>query len=50
MAINCPECSSSISLPVDSEVGDIVVCENCGVELEVVNLNPPEVDVLEIEK
>jgi len=30
-------------MPDDTMMGEIVVCPECGVELEVVNLDPPTV-------
>ncbi|MGC8839066.1 MAG: lysine biosynthesis protein LysW [Anaerolineae bacterium] len=36
----CPECAATIDLDDQVEVGEIVVCPDCGVELEVVSLNP----------
>jgi len=40
MKSNCPECDAEIDL--DGVVlNEIVVCPDCGVELEVVKLDPP---------
>jgi alpha-aminoadipate carrier protein LysW len=36
----CPECAADVSLPDDVMEGEIVQCPDCGVELEVVNLDP----------
>lgn len=36
----CPECAATIELDDAAEVGEIVVCPDCGVELEVLCLNP----------
>jgi alpha-aminoadipate/glutamate carrier protein LysW len=39
MSANCPECEGS--LPMDNVVkGEIVVCPDCGVELEVLEVQP----------
>ena len=35
----CPEC--------DADKGDVVSCEECGTELEVVGLDPVELDIVE---
>lgn len=40
----CPECDAVLELD-DPEVGEIVICPDCGVELEVVSLNPVELEV-----
>ncbi|HNT76336.1 MAG TPA: lysine biosynthesis protein LysW [Anaerolineae bacterium] len=44
MFAECPECAAEIELAPDAIVGEIVVCPDCGMELEVVNLDPPAVD------
>ena len=36
----CLECEAELELAADVEEGEIVVCPDCGVELEVVGLNP----------
>jgi alpha-aminoadipate carrier protein LysW len=45
MALLCPECESAVVVDVDeAEEGDIVPCEDCGVELEIVSLSPLKVE------
>ena len=36
----CPECQAQLTLGDDVQQGEIVVCPDCGVELEVVGLAP----------
>ena len=36
----CPECAAELALDPDVEVAEIVVCPDCGVELEVMSLDP----------
>jgi len=36
----CPECAAELDLAPDVEEGEIIVCPDCGVELEVVSLQP----------
>jgi len=36
----CPECAATIEIGADVEEGEILVCPDCGVELEVLKLNP----------
>jgi alpha-aminoadipate carrier protein LysW len=36
----CPECEGTIELKGDVQQGEIVVCGDCGVDLEVINLSP----------
>ena len=45
MFAECPECAAEIELTADAIVGEIVVCPDCGMELEVVSLDPPAVDL-----
>lgn len=40
MMVECPECAANLDLPSDVQVGEIVVCPDCGVELEVIGLDP----------
>jgi alpha-aminoadipate carrier protein LysW len=41
----CPECDADITLPNDTVRGEIVQCPDCGVELEVMDLNPLTLEV-----
>lgn len=45
----CPECSEEVYVDAESEQGDVVSCDECGADLEVVGLDPIELD-LYIEK
>jgi alpha-aminoadipate carrier protein LysW len=38
----CPECEAEIALQASTEVGEIVQCPDCGMDLEVLSLAPPE--------
>lgn len=38
----CPECDGTINLSADVQAGEIVVCGDCGVDLEVVSTDPLE--------
>lgn len=38
--MECIECGGELELAQDVEVGEIVVCPDCGVELEVMSLDP----------
>jgi len=46
-ATACPECEEKVFVDADSEQGDIVTCEECDAELEVVGLDPIELDIHE---
>jgi alpha-aminoadipate carrier protein LysW len=37
----CPECEAVVPLPEDAMAGEIVQCPDCGVELEITEVNPP---------
>ena len=39
----CPECENALDIEVDEiEEGDVVACEECGTEYEVVGVEPLE--------
>ncbi len=38
--VECPECAAELQLPADVEVGEILTCTDCGVELEVMGTDP----------
>jgi lysine biosynthesis protein LysW len=40
----CPECDAVIEEDIE-EVGEIITCPECGVELEVISLDPLEFDL-----
>ena len=41
---NCPECEAVIDEEFD-DIGEIITCPECGVELEVINIDPVEFDL-----
>ncbi|MFN0119363.1 MAG: hypothetical protein ACKV2V_02560 [Blastocatellia bacterium] len=41
----CPGCDSDIHVDEEMDKGDTVVCEDCDVRLQVVGLDPIELDV-----
>lgn len=47
---HCPECEAVVDIEGDDvEEGQLVSCPECGVDLEVVNTNPIELDLAEDE-
>ena len=46
----CPECDAEIALEDDAEVGEILVCPDCGVDLEIISLEPASVDLAPMEE
>jgi alpha-aminoadipate carrier protein LysW len=45
----CKECDADVHVDTDADKGDIVDCEECGRQLEVVGLDPVELDLVEEE-
>ena len=44
----CPECDNPLGLAEDEvEEGEVVICEECGAEYEVVNTDPVELSKVE---
>ena len=50
MGANCPECGAEISLESDTEISEIIVCPDCGSDLEVLSLNPVQLDLAPMEE
>lgn len=47
---NCPECENELDIELDEvEEGDVVTCEECGTEYEVVGVDPLELTRVEDE-
>ena len=44
---SCPECEAEIHVDEDVDKGDIIHCEECEARLEVVGLDPIELDLAE---
>ncbi len=50
MAVVCPECDNPLDIDVDDvEEGDIVTCDECGTDLEVVSSDPLELAAVDEE-
>jgi len=45
----CPECDADVHVDTDADKGDVISCEECGTDLEVVGLDPVELDIMEEE-
>lgn len=49
MNINtCPDCDEPLSVPADTEKGEILSCPSCGLELEVKEIKDGYVDLQEL--
>lgn len=42
--IECLECAAEIEIPADVMANEILVCPDCGIELEVMSLDPLAID------
>ena len=43
----CPECDADVHIDTDADKGDMASCEECGSDLEIVGLDPVELDIVE---
>jgi alpha-aminoadipate carrier protein LysW len=43
--VECPECAGDVTFPDGAMENELIVCPDCGTELEIVSLNPAEVDL-----
>jgi alpha-aminoadipate carrier protein LysW len=48
--VTCPECAAEFSLEPGAEVGEILVCPECGVDLELTGLDPASVALAPMEQ
>jgi alpha-aminoadipate carrier protein LysW len=48
--VTCPECDASIELAAGIETGEIIVCSDCGVDLEVTSVDPAAVQLAPMEQ
>jgi alpha-aminoadipate carrier protein LysW len=45
---NCPECDTELDIELDEvDEGDVVACEECGTEYEIVGIEPLELAKVE---
>ncbi len=43
----CPECEAEVHVDTDADKGDALTCEECGTALEIVGLDPIELDIVD---
>jgi alpha-aminoadipate carrier protein LysW len=48
--VTCSECEAEMTLDATAEVGEIIVCPDCGVDLEIVALIPAKVELAPMEQ
>ncbi len=41
--VECPVCGAEVTVADDAVVGELMQCEDCGTELEVIDVSPPKV-------
>jgi alpha-aminoadipate carrier protein LysW len=46
----CPECRNTVEIPPDAAEGELLVCGRCGVELEILALDPVKLALFEEEE
>ncbi|MCD4672662.1 MAG: lysine biosynthesis protein LysW [Anaerolineaceae bacterium] len=46
----CPECEAEVSLDANVMQGEILVCPDCGVDLEVITTDPIAVEIAPMEE
>lgn len=44
MTATCTVCEAKVGLPADCREGELLICGDCGTELEVISLNPLTVE------
>ena len=50
MAVVCPECDNPLVIDVDDiEEGEVIQCDECGTDLEIVSADPLEIAPVESE-
>jgi alpha-aminoadipate/glutamate carrier protein LysW len=47
--VTCPECAAEFPIESGVELHEIIVCPDCGVDLEVTSLNPASVELAPME-
>ena len=43
----CPDCEAEVHVDLDADKGDAVTCDECATKLEIVGLDPVELDIAE---
>jgi alpha-aminoadipate carrier protein LysW len=44
MAVVCPECDNPLNIDTDEvEAGEVITCDECGTDLEIVSADPLEI-------
>ena len=43
--MECLQCAADLALAADVEIGEIVICPDCGVEWEVMSVDPVTIEL-----
>ena len=43
--VECPECAADVAIPGDAMDNEIIACADCGAELEIMSLDPLEIEL-----
>jgi alpha-aminoadipate carrier protein LysW len=46
----CPECGEEVRVLEDMVAGELIECNNCGLELEIISLDPLTLEIFEEEE
>ncbi len=46
----CPECGAPLAVADDAEPGELLICDACGVEIEVESTDPLKLTIFEEEE
>ncbi|MEL6527794.1 MAG: lysine biosynthesis protein LysW [Chloroflexota bacterium] len=44
LTTSCPACEADVAIPSDAMQNELIACPDCGSELEIINLEPLELD------
>lgn len=47
---SCPECVADISIETGTEANEIIICADCGVDLEITSLAPIAIELAPMEE
>jgi alpha-aminoadipate carrier protein LysW len=45
MTATCPECDADVAIPADAMENELISCPDCGSELEIISLNPVQLEL-----
>lgn len=45
ITVECLVCAADVEIPEDAMANELIVCAECGSELEIISLDPVEIDL-----